>query len=630
MDDNWSNEEIPPVKALSGPDCVLLSEIYAKADFIEQHPLSLTDKVTLTRLLKPCRGLFCKHFQCFDYDLYMARNAEKTPAEYSCPVCDVVTNPTKVFIDLLWVSLLEHFPTSISDIVLYADATCGPKPRVASKQPKIMEVYDVDSDEVITLTTTSQFPSSFSSDSRVPVSSVLLSTKQLSELGYTDYSTLAHMLSSNVHDVLYLLNHDDHTVPLQPIMDKYSFDFYHFRPFVCQSLSSLLHDIASKMWLPASRGKTQAKSLLDDLLVLCSKHIQQQAGDQIMSILSAQQLGGAEEEKKKKKKRKRERRESCGEDAESQIPADSVDNEGHASENLSPSSALAPAPPSSSSLTAAQTINRRKGSSVEASVSDKASKPAEDRKEDIKPFYHPPAPFPAHFYPPHSMMPSYPYPPYYYPYPHPPHPHFPPPPPPPSFPPSSDGNYSNALPHPAYQYFPLVPGAYVYGPPPHAHAAPHAPHAPAHFMFPPLPLPPPPPPCSPEKHATPSPSQEHIEDEDSRTSPTPSPTHPLAADTPAPPAPQAVDLSHSQPPSKLTGPCFLEALPLPHAELALLRGRKSEAHARGHARSQQRRGGASRKLNVLVSAAKSSIVVASECSKDRWPKVIGVSGRKKV
>ncbi|RYG62057.1 hypothetical protein EON64_18175, partial [archaeon] len=320
MEDNWSNEEIPPVMALSGPDCLALSEIFIRQwDIVEEHPLSLTDKVTFTRLNKPCRGLYCKHFQCFDYDVYMVRNADKSPAEYSCPVCDLTTNPTKVFIDMLWVSLLQHFSDSTSDVVLYADASCGLKPRHSSNQRKIREVYDVNSEEFVILSNTCNSSSNPAATTQTALSSLLLSPEQLNKLGYTTYTTLSQMLSSDVLDVLYIVNRDDHNVSFQPITKKHSFDFHHFRPFVCQSLSSLLHDIASKLSLPANRSLVKAKGILDDLLVLTTDYIHKKAGEQV-SALRKQQRGG-EEEKRKKKKRKRERRES-----ELKAPAHSSSN----------------------------------------------------------------------------------------------------------------------------------------------------------------------------------------------------------------------------------------------------------------------------------------------------------------
>jgi len=89
---------------------IMLGKLILDDDFVAGQNLILVDRISLKPLSKPSRGLGCKHVQCFDFDVYLMINKAKLPSEYSCPFCNQLCNPSKVYVDLVFVCLLELFP----------------------------------------------------------------------------------------------------------------------------------------------------------------------------------------------------------------------------------------------------------------------------------------------------------------------------------------------------------------------------------------------------------------------------------------------------------------------------------------------------------------------------------------
>lgn len=239
----WRSEKAPTVKLLKARDCLRIIEgIIREWDIVNAHAISLVDKHTLQRIKRPCRSLYCKHLQCFDYSSYVDCNRNVSPHLYQCPVCGSSANPTKVYGDAIWTQLLKEFPTD-SSLYFHSDGTCSVTESKAAARNKTLEVFDVDSGQLLIIDMNGS-----SSENKVIHLCDLIVECDVSLLTSKKKSLdLTQLTGCTIHDVLHYLNSQDHLKVLQTIGESCDVDLISPRPFVCQSMEALVIDIAAKV-----------------------------------------------------------------------------------------------------------------------------------------------------------------------------------------------------------------------------------------------------------------------------------------------------------------------------------------------------------------------------------------------
>lgn len=76
------------------------------------------------RMTVPCRAHTCTHIQCYDAMLYLQMN-EKKPA-WQCPVCDRPALFQDLFVDGLWLEILEQAPSKCEQVEFLEDGSWKP------------------------------------------------------------------------------------------------------------------------------------------------------------------------------------------------------------------------------------------------------------------------------------------------------------------------------------------------------------------------------------------------------------------------------------------------------------------------------------------------------------------------
>ena len=100
-----ANRPLPKLLPLH-ESILLLGKIMAENDFVLQSSISFIDSISMQRFRRPCRALGCKHLQCFEYDVYLQTNEKRVESEYRCPVCEQISNPSKIYIDSVMASII--------------------------------------------------------------------------------------------------------------------------------------------------------------------------------------------------------------------------------------------------------------------------------------------------------------------------------------------------------------------------------------------------------------------------------------------------------------------------------------------------------------------------------------------
>ncbi|PAA84618.1 hypothetical protein BOX15_Mlig022211g1, partial [Macrostomum lignano] len=64
---------------------------------VAKQPASLTCPISMTRIVRPVRGVLCRHLQCFDAASYLSVNRSRL--DWRCPCCKLPTQPRQLYVD---------------------------------------------------------------------------------------------------------------------------------------------------------------------------------------------------------------------------------------------------------------------------------------------------------------------------------------------------------------------------------------------------------------------------------------------------------------------------------------------------------------------------------------------------
>lgn len=81
--------------------------------------MSLKDPVQMTRIETPCRGMSCKHNECFDAAVYLALQ-EQAPT-WTCPVCSKPAPYDSLVYDLFVQDILENAKSDVDQVTIEPD-----------------------------------------------------------------------------------------------------------------------------------------------------------------------------------------------------------------------------------------------------------------------------------------------------------------------------------------------------------------------------------------------------------------------------------------------------------------------------------------------------------------------------
>ncbi|KAI1286347.1 E3 SUMO-protein ligase PIAS1 [Halotydeus destructor] len=76
------------------------------------------------RLQFPCRASTCQHIQCFDGLLYLQMNEKR--AAWTCPVCDKIAHYADLFLDGMFLDILDKVPSKCEQVEFTADGDWKP------------------------------------------------------------------------------------------------------------------------------------------------------------------------------------------------------------------------------------------------------------------------------------------------------------------------------------------------------------------------------------------------------------------------------------------------------------------------------------------------------------------------
>lgn len=200
----WGDaKSIPSPKALSFKESLLvLGKLLSDpgCDIMMGQDINMRDSISMQMLKQPCRALGCKHIQCFDFEAYLHVNKSRPASEYSCPVCNQVSNPSKIYIDTIFLCLLKLLPED-SNISIMKDGQFDIR---VNKPPREIIVVDDDDDEGDFVATTS-ISSGITqcTGSVVELSYIVPFTTSKSKKNLT---SLAELTTASLDDVLHLMN----------------------------------------------------------------------------------------------------------------------------------------------------------------------------------------------------------------------------------------------------------------------------------------------------------------------------------------------------------------------------------------------------------------------------------------
>lgn len=83
--------------------------------------VSLLCPISATRIKTPCRGVHCRHFQCFDGETFIQLN-QAQQAKWRCPVCKEYLKLNDLLIDGVYKHILEQIP-DCPEVRIFPDCT---------------------------------------------------------------------------------------------------------------------------------------------------------------------------------------------------------------------------------------------------------------------------------------------------------------------------------------------------------------------------------------------------------------------------------------------------------------------------------------------------------------------------
>ena len=227
-----------PPKALTFEDSlVILGKLLSDpgCEIMLGQKITMRDSISMKPFTHPCRAFGCKHVQCFDFEVYLHVNKSKLTSEYCCPICQQISNPSKIYVDSVFLCLLQIIPED-STVNLMKDGTFE-----VTLPNKAVEIIDVDGDDE-----EAEFEESPTQLSGLVVGSV-------AELMYIvpftvarskkNHITLKELAEASLDDVLYLINVDNawgiNTIPdISDLLQKY---IKKKRPYACTTIDGLLY-----------------------------------------------------------------------------------------------------------------------------------------------------------------------------------------------------------------------------------------------------------------------------------------------------------------------------------------------------------------------------------------------------
>jgi hypothetical protein len=249
---------------------------------LHQQDVALEDPITLKRLNTPCRSINCSHLQCFDYECYIELNKKgRSLSQYICPICKEGANPSKLYVDAIWIFLLDLFP------VIYNRSGGMNKLRIDSngnvtelngrgssgtfnQSTDLIVIEDSDNEnESDGNSSSAMIPNiSHSPDVAKPrVVSLYQLNKLKSNLAIFSSSTFISLIGifeCTVHDIIYFINNcksvDLYNIP--SIGEYHAERIVKARPFICSSLTALRHDLMIKL---DRLKRDQARSMIENL-----------------------------------------------------------------------------------------------------------------------------------------------------------------------------------------------------------------------------------------------------------------------------------------------------------------------------------------------------------------------------
>ncbi|KAH9366238.1 hypothetical protein HPB48_001733 [Haemaphysalis longicornis] len=69
----------------------------------------------------PCRGVHCRHVQCFDAYTYLTCNKNTLKRCWFCPVCELELPVEDMRVDLFTLDFLDKAEEHCDDVTLFAD-----------------------------------------------------------------------------------------------------------------------------------------------------------------------------------------------------------------------------------------------------------------------------------------------------------------------------------------------------------------------------------------------------------------------------------------------------------------------------------------------------------------------------
>jgi hypothetical protein len=102
MQSYWcANDDVGYPKALAFQESltVLGKLLSDSSDIMLGQNISLMDSILLRTFELPCRALGC---QCFDFQSYLHVSVGRIPSAYMCPICNQVSNLSKLYAVTLW------------------------------------------------------------------------------------------------------------------------------------------------------------------------------------------------------------------------------------------------------------------------------------------------------------------------------------------------------------------------------------------------------------------------------------------------------------------------------------------------------------------------------------------------
>ncbi|XP_077548753.1 E3 SUMO-protein ligase PIAS1-like isoform X1 [Haemaphysalis longicornis] len=88
---------------------------------VEALQVSLVCPLSRRRMKVPCRGVHCRHVQCFDAYTYLTCNKNTLKRCWFCPVCELELPVEDMRVDLFTLDFLDKAEEHCDDVTLFAD-----------------------------------------------------------------------------------------------------------------------------------------------------------------------------------------------------------------------------------------------------------------------------------------------------------------------------------------------------------------------------------------------------------------------------------------------------------------------------------------------------------------------------